>query len=57
MKPVRRRPKTNEALHAQLCRVLRNIERRQAILNRRKAQIWRAYKLNLNRALRAAHAA
>lgn len=57
MKPARRRPKTNEALQAQLCRVLRSIERRQAILNRRKAQIWRAYKLNLNRALRAAHAA
>jgi hypothetical protein len=51
---MNRRPKSNDALHAQLCRVLRKLDARQAVLNRRKAQVWRAYKRNFKRALRAA---
>lgn len=46
--------KTNDALHAQLCRVLRKLDAQQTRIERRKAQAWRAYKRNFKRALRAA---
>lgn len=48
------RKKTRDDRHAQLCRLLRQLDAQAERIQRRKARVWRAYKRTFNQHLRAA---